>query len=142
MSEPRLSRKQRNAVADRAGFCCEYCRSQLRFSPDPFSVEHIIPRAAYGTDEMSNLALACQGCNCCKHVSTEAVDPGTGRVVPLYHPRQHRWSDHFAWSDDCTHVFGLTPMGRATVEKLQLNREPLVALRRLLFAAGEHPPPG
>jgi len=142
MSDPRLSHKQRNAVAERAAFCCEYCRSQRRFSPAPFSVEHIIPRAAYGTDEMSNLALACQGCNGSKHVHTEAVDPVTGRTVPLYHPRQHRWSDHFAWSDDSTQILGLTPIGRATVEKLQLNREALVALRQLLFAAGEHPPPG
>jgi hypothetical protein len=30
--------------------------------------------------------------------------------------------------------------GRATVEALRLNREGLVNLRRILYAAGEHPP--
>jgi hypothetical protein len=59
----------------------------------------------------------------------------------LFHPRQQRWRDHFSWNDDATLIVGLSPSGRATVETLQLNREGLVALRRLLYAAGEHPPP-
>ncbi len=100
MSEPRLTAQQKRSVAERAGYCCEYCRSQLRFSPDPFSVEHIVPRTAGGDDDTDNLALACQGCNNRKYTSTEAVDPVTGRTVPLYHPRRQRWSEHFAWSDD------------------------------------------
>ncbi len=40
-----------------------------------------------------------------------------------------------------THVIGLSPTGRATVSKLQLNREPVVNFRRILIKAGEHPPP-
>jgi hypothetical protein len=140
MSRPRLTSEQRKAVAVRAAFCCEYCWSQLRFSPDPFSVEHIIPRAARGADEMDNLALSCQGCNGIKHVSTTAVDPGSGKEVALYNPRRHPWAEHFAFSDDFTHIIGLTPIGRGTVEKMKLNREGLVALRRALFALGEHPP--
>jgi hypothetical protein len=35
----------------------------------------------------------------------------------------------------------VTAIGRATVEALQLNRQELVNLRRLLYAAGEHPLP-
>ena len=50
-------------------------------------------------------------------------------MVPLYHPRQHRWPDHFAWNEDTTIVIGLTPTGRATVEALRLNRENVVNLR-------------
>ena len=38
-------------------------------------------------------------------------------------------------------VVGMTPSGRATVMALQLNRPGLVNLRRILAAAGEHPPP-
>lgn len=44
---------------------------------------------------------------------------------------------------DCekyTLVIGRTPTGRATVEKLQLNREGVVNLRRLLVTMGQHPP--
>jgi hypothetical protein len=46
----------------------------------------------------------------------------------------------FAWNADFTLIIGLTPTGRATVETLQLNREGLVNLRRVLCAMGEHPP--
>jgi hypothetical protein len=58
----------------------------------------------------------------------------------LYHPREQFWNEHFAWNEDCTLVLGLTPTGRVTVEKLQLNRPGLVNLRRILFTLNEHPP--
>jgi hypothetical protein len=61
-------------------------------------------------------------------------------VAPLYHPRQQVWSEHFAWSEDYSHVIRLTPTGRATVEMLHLNRQGVVNLRRVLFLVGLHPP--
>ena len=85
-------------------------------------MEHIIPSSKGGTNALTNLAYSCQGCNGRKYISTESVDPGSGDSVPLYHPRQDHWADHFAWNEDCTLIIGLTPIGRATVEKLQLNR--------------------
>ena len=98
MSESRVSQKTRQTVIERARGCCEYCRSQMRYSPDPFSVEHIVPRVLGGRNSPTNLALSCQGCNNLKYACTEAIDPLTGVLAPLFHPRQHRWSDHFAWS--------------------------------------------
>jgi len=106
----------------------------------PFSVEHIIPRQADGETTLDNLALACQGCNGHKYVKTHGVDPVSGELVPLFHPRHQHWRNHFAWSADFTLIIGLTPTGRATVEALQLNREGLVNLRHVLYAMGEHPP--
>jgi 5-methylcytosine-specific restriction endonuclease McrA len=140
MSEARLTASQKTHVAERARHCCEYCWSQARYSPDPFSVEHIIPHTAGGMNELENLALACQGCNNRKYVSTSAVDSVSGETVPLYHPRQHAWRDHFAWSVDFIYIVGLTPIGRATIEKLRLNREGVVNLRRVLYTLGKHPP--
>ncbi len=126
-------------VETRARGSCEYCHSQNRFSPDPFSVEHIIPLSKSGTSESHNLAYACQGCNNRKYNHTEAIDPLTGKTVPLFHPRQHLWSDHFAWNEDYTTLIGLTPTGRATIDRLQLNRSGVVNLRRILHQLGEHP---
>lgn len=140
MPDTRLSARQKTAVAQRASWCCEYCRSQELFSPDPFVAEHIKPRFREGTDDLSNLAFACQGCNGHKHTSTEAADPLSGRLVPLFHPRLNTWAQHFTWSLDFTRVIGVTPTGRATVEKLRLNRPGLVNLRRVLRAQNEHPP--
>jgi hypothetical protein len=140
MPEPRVPERLRQAVIVRANGCCEYCRSQVRFSSDAFSVEHIVPRSAGGKNESNNLALSCQGCNNHKHVSIDVPDPLSGEDVPLYHPRRQRWSEHFAWNEEFTIVLGLTPTGRATVQRLQLNREGVVNLRQVLHAIGRHPP--
>ncbi len=140
MSEESISNLLRRLVVERAGGCCEYCRSPARYSVQSFSVEHIEPRSRGGSSIADNLALSCQGCNNHKYTSTTGIDPVSGETVPLFHPRKDRWRDHFTWSESGTEVLGLTPTGRATVVSLQLNREGLVNLRRLLFAAGEHPP--
>jgi hypothetical protein len=140
MPESRVTAQQKKVVAERANGCCEYCRSQVRFAIQPFSIEHIIPRSAGGETVLDNLALSCQGCNNHKYNKTEGRDPVSGDTVPLYHPRKQRWSNHFAWNDDFTLIIGLTPIGRSTVEALQLNREGVVNLRRVLYAMGEHPP--
>jgi 5-methylcytosine-specific restriction endonuclease McrA len=88
MSKRRPSARQRESVRAKAGERCEYCLSQERFSPDTFSVEHVIPRAKGGDNTAKNLALACQGCNNRKYLATEAVDGVTGEMAPLYHPRR------------------------------------------------------
>ncbi|MFN8492311.1 MAG: HNH endonuclease signature motif containing protein [Caldilineaceae bacterium] len=139
MPEPRVNAQQKAEVKQRARACCEYCWSQEAYSPDTFSVEHIIPLAKGGTHEADNLANACQGCNNHKFVSVEAIDPLTGETAALYHPRHQCWSDHFAWNEDYTVMIGLTPTGRATVAKLELNRKGVVNLRRLLHEWGLHP---
>ena len=92
--------------------------------------------------QLSNLAYSCQGCNNSKYSHTTALDPTTGKRVPLYHPRHHPWAEHFSWSADFLEIVGRTPVGRATVVQLQLNRPGVRNLRRLLRLAGEHPPPG
>ena len=129
----------REVVAERARYCCEYCFSQVRFSPDPFSIEHIIPLAADGTNALENLALSCQGCNNHKYTSTMAIDPISGKKVILYNPRFDTWEKHFAWVDDYAIIVGLTPTGRASIEKLKLNREGVVNLRRALRVLNLHP---
>lgn len=140
MPEKRVTAEQRRIVVERAGGCCEYCRSQERFATESFSVEHIIPRNLGGKTNLENLALACQGCNGHKYISTHGYDPVSERRIGLYHPRRDQWNSHFKWNDDFTLVIGLTPAGRATLETLKLNREGLVNLRRVLYEAGKHPP--
>ncbi|MCP4663357.1 MAG: HNH endonuclease [bacterium] len=140
MNKRRPTARDKEKVARRAHGYCEYCKSRAEFSPDTFSIEHIVPEARNGSHDLSNLALSCQGCNNRKFISIDAVDPTTGERVPLFHPRQDRWSDHFAWNEDCTLLIGLTPTGRATVERLDLNRTGVVNLRRVLLIVGLHPP--
>jgi hypothetical protein len=138
MPEPGVSGR-RKSVRARARGTCEYCRSQERFATQSFSVEHIVPLQGGGGDDLDNLAFACQGCNNHKYTKTEAIDPVSGEIVRLFHPRRDRWPDHFIWNHDFTRIIGLTAEGRATVEALRLNRSSLVKLRRALFGCGEHP---
>lgn len=133
----------RTLVRDRARDCCEYCRAQGRFSHDSFSLEHIIPVSKGGAaEDPDNLAWSCLGCNNFKYTATGAYDLVSARIAPLYNPRTDVWNEHFRWSADFCTIIGLTPTGRATVERMQLNRQGLVNLRSVLRDAGEHPPAG
>ena len=132
----RASRELKQLVARRADHRCEYCLSPQTFCPTPFSVDHIIPSSLGGGFDLGNLAFACSGCNGHKFTATQAIDPQTNEPALLYHPRQHRWRDHFRWEFNFTIIVGLSPVGRATVNRLHLNRIEVVDLRRILIAAG------
>ena len=129
----------RKAVKIRAKYLCEYCLSPEYFCPDPFEGDHIIALSKDGKDELENIALACSGCNGLKHYAIFAFDAATCQLVPLYNPRKDIWAEHFRWNEGYTHIVGISPIGRATVAKLKLNREGLVNLRTALYKVGEHP---
>lgn len=139
MAKPLSRAAKRLQVARRAGFLCEYCRSPDGHSTHAFSLEHAWPKAKDGGDDLDNLVLSCQGCNNHKYTHTEAVDPQTGEVVPLFNPRIQVWEQHFTWSEDHLEVRALTAIGRAAIALLHLNRERLRTLRRTLAVTQEHP---
>ena len=140
MRESRITPRIRRLVVARAFGCCEYCLSQEAYATHDFSIEHIFPLALGGSSDESNLALACQGCNGFKSDKTHATDPVSKSLVPLFHPRDQRWADHFGWSHDSQTVIGLTEEGRGTVNLLKLNRPGLINLRAMLLATNRHPP--
>ena len=140
MSDRKPTARQKRLVYDRAEGVCEYCLSPANYSSDYFVIEHIHPRVLGGTNQLNNLALSCQGCNSHKFTHITAIDPLTGVVAPLFHPRQDTWREHFAWSADDTQIIGQTPTGRATVESLRLNRTGVINQRALLRLAKRHPP--
>jgi hypothetical protein len=126
----------RSVVARRAGNACEYCRlPQVSSRYVRFHVDHVIARQHKGETDASNLALACGRCNRNKGPNIAGIDPETGQLVPLYHPRHQKWSDHFQWQG--TMLVGRTPIGRATVELLAINDWQRVELRENLQALGE-----
>jgi hypothetical protein len=135
-----LSKKTKLFVAERASSCCEYCLSQQNYSPDYFTVEHVIPKVKKGSNTVENLAFACSGCNGHKYTHTKAIDPVSGLYAPLYNPRKDTWDEHFKWDLAFSIITGITPTGRATVEKLRLNRISVVNLRLVLAQVGMHPP--
>ena len=136
-----LPKRSREEILRRSHRRCEYCLTPTTCSSSPFAIDHIQPLTLGGTDSLENLALACFGCNGPKSAFTEGTDPETGVVVPLYHPRRDNWREHFRWNEDFTELVGLTPTGRATIARLDLNRPGVVPLRRLMLGTEEgHPP--
>jgi hypothetical protein len=112
----------RQLVRDRAGNRCEYCNLPQEALPlVTFHVEHIIAKQHGGPDHPDNLAFSCHHCNLHKGPNLTGIDPDTGNVVPLYHPRRETWSNHFAMRGVA--IVGLTPVGRATVRTLAMNAQ-------------------
>ena len=108
-------------VADRAAHRCEYCLAPEMSSNVQFEVEHIRPRHLGGSDDESNLALACRACNASKYTAISGRDPATGLLTRLFHPRTDDWDDHFVIDEQFGEGLGLTDVGRATVARLSMN---------------------
>jgi HNH endonuclease len=130
----------RRLVQARAQGHCEYCRVSERYALQSMVCEHIFPLSRGGPTIATNLAWACCGCNGFKSDRTEVIDPVSKQLVPIFHPRQMSWLEHFDWSEDALLVVGRSPIGRATEKTLQLNREGVVNIRQLLCLVGQHPP--
>ena len=127
-------------VRRRADYLCEYCHVSEQWQYVAFTVDHIVPIHRGGTDTLDNLALACFGCNRRKSDHVTGFDPVTSTEASLFNPRLDAWNDHFIWSADGLIVIGLTPVGRATVEQLQLNRERSINIRAADVEVRRHPP--
>jgi hypothetical protein len=122
-------------VRRRARNRCEYCKLSQADSPlAPLHVEHIIPKVHGGTDDEDNLALACIDCNLHKGTNLTGIDPKTGVVKGLFHPRRERWEAHFGRRG--IYIVGKTAVGRTTVRVLQINSDEQLALRSSSAAVG------
>ncbi len=132
-----ISKKKRAKIEKRANDLCEYCQLPHKLSSSPFVIEHILPISKGGTDNLENLALAC---NNSKYNKTEAFDKLSKRTVPLFNPQKDVWNEHFSWDKDFRKIVGLTAEGRITIETLKMNRERIVKIRKFLHLVGEHPP--
>jgi hypothetical protein len=102
-------------VRRRAQNHCEYCLIPQATFRRPFHIEH-------------------RQCNLKKGTNLTSIDPETGELTRLFHPRTDKWTDHFASRMldsriSCVQIVGLTPIGRATVRLLDFNEELRQVLR-------------
>ena len=138
----RISPSIRRDIRAQAGSICEYCHTTEQWQYVPFTIDHVRPPRLGGTSAPDNLALACFHCNRQKGERVAAVDPDSGIEVHLFNPRQQSSQEHFIWSADKLMIVGLTPVGRATVEALRLNRERIIPIRAADLIINRHPPAG
>jgi HNH endonuclease len=129
----------RTAVALRADQRCEYCGLSQAGQEATFHIDHVLPRAAGGPTKEDNLALACVSCSLHKAARQSALDPDSNEQTPLFNPRTQKWTEHFRWNGEI--AVGLTPIGRATVAALKMNRPLIMAIRMEEAIRGRHPIP-
>ena len=126
-----MDAKTKRDVRQRAGFRCEYCQLHQDQSPlAPLQIEHVIPKKHGGADTEANLALACIDCNLAKSSNLTGIDPDTGDVTVLFHPRSQLWLDHFERRGLL--ILGKTDVGRTTVRVLNMNSDDQIQLRDVL----------
>ncbi len=141
MSRTHISIGLDREIRERAKNRCAYCLSPQHLVMGKLQIEHIKPIAKGGDDDKDNLTLACSICNGHKSDKFEAVDPISGDIIPLFNPNTQDWFEHFYWSDDGLRIGGLTPVGRATVQALHLDRdEDAIEVRKYWVAVNWHPP--
>ncbi len=78
--------------------------------------------------------MACYHCNRFKGPNIAGIDPDSGDLVRLFHPRDDTWADHFRW--DGARIVGQTAIGRVTVDVLSMNADDLLRLRVELLEEG------
>ena len=117
------------AVRARANARCQYCLMHESLQGATFHIEHVIPQCKGGGSDLENLALACPGCNLHKASRITAIDPATGEEVLLFHPIRQLWSEHFRFEG--YQIAGLTAVGRATVDTLNLNHSRRQRIRQV-----------
>jgi hypothetical protein len=126
------------AVRARADARCQYCLMHESLQGATFHIEHVIPQCKGGSSDSENLVLACPGCNLHKASRITAIEPVTGEEVQLFHPTRQLWSEHFRFRG--YQIEGSTPVGRATVNALNLNHPRRQRIREVEEAFGLFPP--
>lgn len=137
MSRTHIPNILRQQVRERAAHRCEYCLVRDKSVLLPHTVDHIIAEQHSGKTVLENLAQACTHCNRKKGPNIASLDPSTGSLVPLFNPRLHHWEEHFQLQGVV--ILALTPIGRATVNLLELNERERIRIRQALIVAGRYP---
>jgi len=139
MSHLYIPLARRRLVHERAGGQCEYCLIPEALTFADHEIDHIIAQKHEGQNDATNLALSCTLCNKNKGSDIASIDPTTGVIVPLFHPRRDRWLEHFQLNG--AEIIPLTTVGRATARLLKLNHPNRLFEREQLVTTGVFNPP-
>lgn len=105
-------------------FRCGYCGVREADVGAELTVDHFQPRSRGGTDDADNAVYCCPACNVYKG---DVWEPAAARRI--LHPLRDDPAAHLADGPDGT-LRGLTETGTFHLERLRLNRPPLVEHRR------------
>jgi HNH endonuclease len=117
-------------IRNLAGNRCEYCKIPQGPPRMRHVLDHVIATQHGGQTVTSNLALCCPRCNQFKGPNIAGIDPDTGQLTRLFHPRTDIWAAHFRYRDII--LLGLTDVGRTTVAVLAINQPMRLLARQAL----------
>lgn len=83
---------------------------------------------------LENLAWSRLHCNKRKGPNIAGIDPVSGQLVALFHPRRQVWERHFVW--DGPILRGRTRSARATIVVPAINEPDFLAFRAELVHEG------
>jgi|SRR5579859_1602474 len=132
-----ISNVLRLQVKESAGNKCDYCLIADDLSAKRHEVDHIYAEKHGGATIFSNLCLSCYYCNRHKGSDLCSIDRVTGELVSLFHPRRNQLQDHFTLNGKLFE--GKTPVGRVTVELLQMNIPERIKEREILIRLNKYP---
>ena len=137
MTSKYIPEKLRVEVAQRAQYCCEYCRRPESDSFIRYQVDHIISRKHGGLTISENLAYACALCNGTKGSDIGTILQDEDTFVRLFHPRKHVWREHFEVIEGA--LAARSDLAAATIKVLDLNNINRILERLDLIEAGLFP---
>lgn len=114
----------REQVRQRADFACEFCGVRENDAAGQLTIDHFQPKSAGGEDSLENLLYCCMRCNLYK----SDYWPSTPDSPVLWNPRLEPSTKHFVELDDGM-FYPLSTKGAFTLQRLRLNRPPLIAYR-------------
>lgn len=118
----------REAVRRAYGYRCGYCGVHDEEVGSELEIDHFQPRSAGGGDDPDNLVYCCPTCNRLKGDFWATDDP-VATQRRLLHPKRNDLSVHLHEKVNGL-LTAMTEIGVFHIERLRLNRPPLVALRR------------
>jgi hypothetical protein len=104
-------------------FRCGYCGLPESQIGSELTFDHFRPQSQNGTDDIANLVYACHACN--EFKGEYWAEEGDARLL---HPLTDDLAQHMT-EDTNGQLKPLTTLGSVYIERLQLNRPPLVVSR-------------
>lgn len=123
MSHPRLE-----VVRRLYRYTCGYCGTTETDAGSEMTVDHFMPRAVGGSDELDNLVYACWKCNQFKHDYWPTADD-LAHERRILHPLLDDLAVHLHANEQTGQVQALTATGHFHITTLRLNRSQLVKSR-------------
>jgi len=129
-----VSQALRETIRASYNFRCGYCGVTETESGGQLEIDHFHPRSHGGKDTLDNLVYACVTCNRFKgnYWPVSEASP----ALALLHPQWDDLSAHIELIPN-GRLIGLTKRGWFHIQRLRLNRTPLIELR-LQRAAERH----